>query len=151
MQYVAEMVDLFSASSLRLCDKLEKECAGEGEGAKPRSHSHSHSPPQSQGGEGDAGEGRSLAPGVVEMESLFSRMTLDVIGKAVFNYEFDSLSKDTGIIEARSHLRTAAYQSSQAVQHCIKRGAHPWCAGGPSFSLQSPLARNLWTMVEDCG
>ncbi|CAI7830192.1 unnamed protein product [Closterium sp. NIES-54] len=37
---------------------------------------------------------------VVEMESLFSRMTLDVIGKAVFNYEFNSLSKDTGIVEA---------------------------------------------------
>nr|AMJ39485.1 cytochrome P450-type monooxygenase 97A3 [Bixa orellana] len=36
----------------------------------------------------------------VEMESLFSRMTLDVIGKAVFNYDFDSLTKDTGIVEA---------------------------------------------------
>lgn len=35
-----------------------------------------------------------------EMESLFSRVTLDVIGKAVFNYDFDSLSKDTGITEA---------------------------------------------------
>ncbi|KAK2361865.1 cytochrome P450 704C1 [Trifolium repens] len=36
----------------------------------------------------------------VEMESLFSRLTLDIIGKAVFNYDFDSLSNDTGIIEA---------------------------------------------------
>ncbi|XP_024376898.1 protein LUTEIN DEFICIENT 5, chloroplastic [Physcomitrium patens] len=36
----------------------------------------------------------------VEMESLFSRLTLDVIGKAVFNYEFDSLSNDAGIVEA---------------------------------------------------
>lgn len=36
----------------------------------------------------------------VEMESLFSRMTLDIIGKAVFNYDFDSLSHDTGIVEA---------------------------------------------------
>ncbi|KAK3415901.1 hypothetical protein EUGRSUZ_H01373 [Eucalyptus grandis] len=36
----------------------------------------------------------------VEMESLFSRLTLDVIGKAVFNYDFDSLTNDTGIIEA---------------------------------------------------
>lgn len=35
----------------------------------------------------------------VEMESLFSRLTLDVIGKAVFNYEFDSLTNDTGIVE----------------------------------------------------
>ncbi|KMZ61681.1 hypothetical protein ZOSMA_50G00980 [Zostera marina] len=40
-------------------------------------------------------EGRS-----VEMESLFSRLTLDIIGKALFNYDFDSLSNDTGIVEA---------------------------------------------------
>ncbi|KAL0402576.1 UNVERIFIED_CONTAM: protein LUTEIN DEFICIENT 5, chloroplastic [Sesamum latifolium] len=36
----------------------------------------------------------------VEMESLFSRLTLDIIGKAVFNYDFDSLKLDTGIVEA---------------------------------------------------
>ncbi|KAJ4805990.1 Cytochrome P450 CYP97A16 [Rhynchospora pubera] len=36
----------------------------------------------------------------VEMESLFSRLTLDVIGKAVFNYDFDSLTHDNGIVEA---------------------------------------------------
>ncbi|XP_010245680.1 PREDICTED: protein LUTEIN DEFICIENT 5, chloroplastic-like isoform X2 [Nelumbo nucifera] len=36
----------------------------------------------------------------VEMESFFSRLTLDIIGKAVFNYDFDSLTNDTGIVEA---------------------------------------------------
>ncbi|EOY09938.1 Cytochrome P450, family 97, subfamily A, polypeptide 3 isoform 3, partial [Theobroma cacao] len=36
----------------------------------------------------------------VEMESLFSHLTLDIIGKAVFNYDFDSLTNDTGIVEA---------------------------------------------------
>lgn len=35
----------------------------------------------------------------VEMESLFSHLTLDIIGKAVFNYDFDSLRNDTGIVE----------------------------------------------------
>lgn len=35
----------------------------------------------------------------VEMESLFSRLTLDIIGKAVFNYDFDSLNIDAGIVE----------------------------------------------------
>jgi len=38
----------------------------------------------------------------VEMESLFSRLTLDVIGKAVFNYDFDSLTNETGIVEVSS-------------------------------------------------
>ncbi|KAL3654010.1 hypothetical protein CASFOL_003691 [Castilleja foliolosa] len=36
----------------------------------------------------------------VEMESLFSRLTLDIIGKAVFNYDFDSLNVDTGVVGA---------------------------------------------------
>lgn len=38
----------------------------------------------------------------VDMESVFSRMTLDVIGKAVFNYEFDSLTYDKGIVEVNA-------------------------------------------------
>ncbi|KZV37354.1 protein LUTEIN DEFICIENT 5, chloroplastic-like [Dorcoceras hygrometricum] len=36
----------------------------------------------------------------VEMESLFSHLTLDIIGKAVFNYDFDSLEVDTGVVKA---------------------------------------------------
>lgn len=43
----------------------------------------------------------------VEMESLFSRLTLDIIGKAVFNYDFDSLTNDTGVIEV---LLSSAFQ-----------------------------------------
>lgn len=39
---------------------------------------------------------------VVEMESVFSKLTLDIIGKAVFNYDFDSLSNDAGIVEVCS-------------------------------------------------
>lgn len=39
----------------------------------------------------------------VEMESLFSRLTLDIIGKAVFNYDFDSLSYDKGVAEVYFH------------------------------------------------
>ena len=35
----------------------------------------------------------------VEMESIFSQLILDMIGKAVFNCDFDSLSHDTGIVE----------------------------------------------------
>lgn len=41
----------------------------------------------------------------VEMESLFSRLTLDIIGKAVFNYDFDSLTNDTGIVEVLSLVK----------------------------------------------
>ncbi|KAM3245225.1 hypothetical protein ACQJBY_056506 [Aegilops geniculata] len=52
----------------------------------------------------------------VEMESLFSRLTLDVIGKAVFNYDFDSLSYDNGIVEAvYVTLREAEMRSTSPI------------------------------------
>lgn len=35
----------------------------------------------------------------VEMENFFSRLTLDIIGKAVFNYDFDSLTNDDPFIQ----------------------------------------------------
>jgi hypothetical protein len=38
----------------------------------------------------------------VEMENFFSRFALDIIGKAVFNYEFDSLTTDDPVIQARA-------------------------------------------------
>ena len=37
----------------------------------------------------------------VEMENFFSRLTLDIIGKAVFNYDFDSLTHDDPVIQVR--------------------------------------------------
>ncbi|MCO5603516.1 hypothetical protein L7F22_057667 [Adiantum nelumboides] len=51
----------------------------------------------------------------VEMESLFSHLTLDIIGKAVFNYDFDSLSRDTGIVEAVYTVLREAEERSMAI------------------------------------
>ncbi|KAF8061059.1 CYP97C1 [Scenedesmus sp. PABB004] len=42
-----------------------------------------------------AADGRS-----VNMEAAFSQLTLDVIGKAVFNYDFDALNRDSPLIQA---------------------------------------------------
>ncbi len=43
---------------------------------------------------------RAAAEGkAVEMENFFSRFALDIIGKAVFNYEFDSLTTDDPVIQ----------------------------------------------------
>eukprot|EP01025_Chloroclados_australasicus_P021209 TRINITY_DN2223_c0_g2_i5.p1 TRINITY_DN2223_c0_g2~~TRINITY_DN2223_c0_g2_i5.p1 ORF type:complete len:571 (-),score=26.99 TRINITY_DN2223_c0_g2_i5:278-1990(-) len=36
----------------------------------------------------------------IEMEGFFSRLALDIIGKAVFNYDFDSLTKTDPVIQA---------------------------------------------------
>jgi beta-ring hydroxylase len=35
----------------------------------------------------------------IDMENFFSRFALDIIGKAVFNYEFNSLTHDDPVIQ----------------------------------------------------
>jgi beta-ring hydroxylase len=35
----------------------------------------------------------------IDMENYFSRLALDIIGKAVFNYDFDSLTHDDPVIQ----------------------------------------------------
>ena len=48
----------------------------------------------------------------VDMENYYSRLALDIIGKAVFNYDFDSLSKDDPVIRAvYTTLREAEHRS----------------------------------------
>ena len=39
----------------------------------------------------------------VEMENFFSRLALDIIGKAVFDYDFDSLTHDDPVIKVTYH------------------------------------------------
>lgn len=49
----------------------------------------------------------------VEMENWFSRHTLDIIGKAVFDFDFNSLTHDDPVIEAvYTVLREAEYRST---------------------------------------
>ncbi|KAI8106875.1 hypothetical protein M9434_001529 [Picochlorum sp. BPE23] len=54
----------------------------------------------------------------VEMENFFSRLALDIIGKAVFNYEFDSLTNDDPVIKAvYTVLREAEYRSTYPIPY----------------------------------
>jgi hypothetical protein len=47
-----------------------------------------------------------------EMENFYSRLALDIIGKAVFNYDFNSLKTDDPVIKAvYTVLREAEYRS----------------------------------------
>lgn len=41
----------------------------------------------------------------IDMENYFSRLALDIIGKAVFNYEFDSLTHDDPVIQVSTIVR----------------------------------------------
>nr|AGN27239.1 CYP97A1 [Parachlorella kessleri] len=62
---------------------------------------------------------RAAAEGkAVEMENFFSRFALDIIGKAVFNYEFDSLTTDDPVIQAvYTTLREAEYRSTAFIPY----------------------------------
>ncbi|KAL4447666.1 hypothetical protein ABPG75_004885 [Micractinium tetrahymenae] len=54
----------------------------------------------------------------VEMENFFSRFGLDIIGKAVFNYDFDSLTHDDPVIQAvYTTLREAEYRSTYPIAY----------------------------------
>jgi len=54
----------------------------------------------------------------VEMENFFSRLALDIIGKAVFNYEFDALDNDDPVIQAvYTALREAEYRSTAFIPY----------------------------------
>eukprot|EP00879_Flechtneria_rotunda_P004614 GHRR01004870.1.p1 GENE.GHRR01004870.1~~GHRR01004870.1.p1 ORF type:complete len:511 (+),score=151.20 GHRR01004870.1:254-1786(+) len=54
----------------------------------------------------------------IEMENFFSRLALDIIGKAVFNYDFDSLTHDDPIITAvYTALREAEYRSTAPIAY----------------------------------
>ena len=66
-------------------------------------------------------QGAVAAGRPVEMENFFSRLTLDIIGKAVFDYDFDSLTTDDPVIKvhfARKSPRNGVIASN-----------HPSCAG----------------------
>lgn len=46
----------------------------------------------------------------LDMENYFSRLALDIIGKAVFNYDYDSLTHDDPVIQVRCEQ---THQSTQ--------------------------------------
>ncbi|GLC45871.1 hypothetical protein PLESTB_001447900 [Pleodorina starrii] len=57
---------------------------------------------------------RAVSSGAsIDMENYFSRLALDIIGKAVFNYDFDSLTHDDPVIQAvYTVLREAEHRST---------------------------------------
>lgn len=63
----------------------------------------------------------------VNMEAVFSQLTLDIIGKAVFNYDFNSLSTDSPLIQA---VYTALKETETRATDLLpywKVGRGCWC------------------------
>ncbi|MEW5313289.1 MAG: hypothetical protein WDW38_004870 [Sanguina aurantia] len=60
----------------------------------------------------------------LDMENYFSRLALDIIGKAVFNYDYDSLTHDDPVIQAvYTVLREAEHRSVQPLPYWNLPGA----------------------------
>lgn len=63
----------------------------------------------------------------IDIESCFSQLTLDIIGKAVFNYDFDSLTTESPVIQA---VYTALKETEQRATDLL-----PYWKLGPLVAL----------------
>ena len=79
----------------------------------------------------------------VDMEERFCSVTLDIIGKAVFNYDFGSVTKESPIVKAVYRvLREAEHRSSSFIPYWNLPYADKWMGGQMEF-------RNDMNMLDD--
>ena len=80
---------------------------------------------------------------VVDMEERFCSVTLDMIGKAVFNYDFGSVTQESPIVKAVYRvLREAEHRSSSFIPYWNLPYADQWMGGQVEF-------RRDMTMLDD--
>merc|ERR1712176_1692294 len=71
----------------------------------------------------------------IDMEERFCSVTLDIIGKAVFNYDFGSVTKESPIVKAVYRvLREAEHRSSSFIPYWNLPYADKWMGGQVEFS-----------------
>ena len=79
----------------------------------------------------------------IDMEERFCSVTLDIIGKAVFNYDFGSVTKESPIVKAVYRvLREAEHRSSSFIPYWNLPYADQWMGGQVEF-------RTDMTMLDD--
>lgn len=80
---------------------------------------------------------------VVDLEERFCSVTLDIIGKAVFDYDFGSVTKESPIVKAVYRvLREAEHRSSSFIPYWNLPYADQWMGGQVEF-------RKDMTMLDD--
>ena len=77
-----------------------------------------------------AGDSRGGGAASVDMESFFSRLSLDIIGKSVFDYDFDSLRHDDPVIQVGWGSASQNVVVGGLGQVCVA-GALAWAAVRP--------------------
>jgi cytochrome P450 len=84
-----------------------------------------------------------LKKSVVDMEERFCSVTLDIIGKAVFNYDFGSVTKESPVVKAVYRvLREAEHRSSSFIPYWNLPYADQWMEKQLEF-------RQDMTMLDD--
>merc|ERR1712176_1204400 len=79
----------------------------------------------------------------IDMEERFCSVTLDIIGKAVFNYDFGSVTKESPVVKAVYRvLREAEHRSSSFIPYWNLPYADRWMGGQVEF-------RKDMTMLDD--
>jgi cytochrome P450 len=86
---------------------------------------------------------KAAAGDVVDLEERFCSVTLDIIGKAVFDYDFGSVTNESPIVKAVYRvLREAEHRSSSFIPYWNLPYADQWMGGQVEF-------RKDMTMLDD--
>ena len=83
------------------------------------------------------------------MENFFSRLTLDIIGKAVFDYDFDSLTHDDPVIKVRhAPANRCCFMSGHASSWMAEAVAQYW---RPQSGFRHELKGRHFTLAVSTG
>lgn len=96
-------MDIFAGSARRGMELALEPAAAAAEAAASTSSRSSNGSSSSSGGNGSGGGAQGGA--TVEVESFFSRMTLESLGRAVFDYEFKQGKEDDPVIQVGARRR----------------------------------------------
>lgn len=83
---------------------------------------------------------------VLDMEERFCSVTLDIIGRAVFNYDFGSVSKESPIVKAVYRvLREAEHRSTSFIPYWNLPYADKWMGGQVEFRRDMGMLDDILT------
>lgn len=83
---------------------------------------------------------------VLDMEERFCSVTLDIIGRAVFNYDFGSVTKESPIVKAVYRvLREAEHRSSSFIPYWNLPYADKWMGGQVEFRRDMGMLDDILT------
>jgi cytochrome P450 len=84
----------------------------------------------------------------IDMEERFCSVTLDIIGKAVFNYDFGSVTKESPIVKAVYRvLREAEHRSSSFIPYWNLPYAEKWMGGQVEFRKDMGMLDSILTQL----